>query len=106
MLSSSVPILECGFGIVHQEEVDEVAVQESGYVLQDVMEGACSLVEESLLGQEEVGHPMEVLEVLSGVELVNVGDQAAEDLPSMVPYDADEVVPRVLVVPQVLVGGP
>ena len=95
MLSSSVPILECGFGIVHQEGVDEVAVQESGCALQDVMEGAYSLEEESLLGQEVVGRPTEVLGVLLGVELVNAGDQVAEDLPSMVPYDVDEVVPQV-----------
>lgn len=91
-VSSSVPILECGFGIVHQEEEDEVVVQESGCVLQDV-EVAYFLVEESLLDLEEVGHPMEGL---LGVELVNVGDQV-EGLPAVVPYDVDEVVPQVLV---------
>ena len=103
MLSNSVPILECGFDIVHQEGVDEVAVQESGCALQDVMEGAYSLAEESLLGRGEVGRPMEVPDALLGVELVDVG---VEGLPVVVPYDVDEVAPQVQVVPRVLVGGP
>ena len=91
-VSSSVPILECGLGIVHQAVDDEEGGQERERALRDE-EGAYSVEEESLSDHEVADHPTEVL---VGVELEHA---EAEDLLSVDPCDVDEADPRDEVAP-------